>query len=224
MGQKVHPTGFRLGVTVPWQSRWYSRKEYSALLHEDLKIRKQIKSRFFHAGIARIEIERAANRAKITIHTARPGIVIGRKGSEIEQLRRDLQQQTGKQILINIEEVNKPDLDAQLVAENVASQLLRRIGFRRAMKKTVLSAMKAGAQGVRLACKGRLGGAEMSRGEWYREGRVPLHTLRADIDYGFTEARTKYGMIGVKVWIFKGEVFEEKSKPQSEPAAAEAAE
>lgn len=210
MGQKVHPTGFRLGITIPWRSRWYSRNEYSKLLHEDLYIRKQIKTRFYHAGISKVEIERAANRAKITIHTARPGIIIGRKGSEIEQLRKDLQQATGKQILINIEEVNKPDLDAQLVAENVSSQLLRRIGFRRAMKKTVLAAMKAGAQGIRVACKGRLGGAEMSRGEWYREGRVPLHTLRADIDYGLTEARTKYGMIGVKVWIFKGEKFEEK--------------
>lgn len=217
MGQKVHPIGFRLGITKPWESRWYSRKDYSQLLHEDLYIRKEIKRKFYHAGIAWVEIERAANRAKITIHTARPGIIIGRKGAEIEQLRRELQGATEKQILINIEEVNKPDLNAQLVAESVSSQLLRRIGFRRAMKKTLLGAMKAGAQGIRIACKGRLGGSEMSRGEWYREGRVPLHTLRADIDYGFTEARTKYGMIGVKVWIFKGEVFEDTMQ---EPARA----
>ena len=219
MGQKVHPIGFRLGITKPWESRWYARKDYSKLLHEDLFIRKEIKRKFYHAGIARVDIERAANRAKVTIHTARPGIIIGRKGAEIEQLRRDLQQNTGKQILINIEEISKPDLDAQLVAESVASQLLRRIGFRRAMKKTVLAAMKGGSQGIRIACRGRLGGSEMSRGEWYREGRVPLHTLRADIDYGFTEARTKYGQIGVKVWIFKGEVFE-KLQPKR-PATAE---
>jgi len=221
VGQKVHPLGFRLGITKPWESRWYARKDYSKLLHEDLAIRKEIKRRFYHAGVSRVEIERAANRAKITILTARPGIIIGRKGSEIEALRRDLQKSTGKQILINIEEVAKPDLDAQLLAESVASQLLRRIGFRRAMKKTVLAAMKAGAEGIKIACKGRLGGAEMSRGEWYREGRVPLHTLRADIDYGFTEAKTKYGMIGVKVWIFKGEIFEEKKR--GEASASEAA-
>jgi small subunit ribosomal protein S3 len=218
--------GFRLGITKPWLSRWYSRKDYSKLLHEDLYIRREIKRKFYHAGISRVEIERAANRAKITIHTARPGIIIGRKGAEIEQLRRELQEKTGKQILINIEEVNKPDLDSQLLAESVASQLLRRIGFRRAMKKTVLSAMKAGAQGIRIACKGRLGGSEMSRGEWYREGRVPLHTLRADIDYGFTEARTKYGMIGVKVWLFKGEIFMpvrvRRAAAAAEPAAAPA--
>jgi small subunit ribosomal protein S3 len=218
VGQKVHPTGFRLGITKPWESRWFARKDYSKFLHEDLFIRKEIKRKFYHAGISRVEIERAANRAKITIHTARPGIIIGRKGSEIEQLRRDLQQQTGKQILINIEEVTKPDLDSQLLAESVAAQLLRRIGFRRAMKKTVVSAMKAGSQGIRIACKGRLGGAEMSRGEWYREGRVPLHTLRADIDYGFTEARTKYGMIGVKVWLFKGEIFDERTSAAKTPA------
>jgi small subunit ribosomal protein S3 len=221
VGQKVHPTGFRLGITKPWESRWYARKDYSKFLHEDLFIRKEIKRKFYHAGVSRVDIERAANRAKITIHTARPGIIIGRKGAEIEQLRRDLQQSTGKQILINIEEINKPDLDARLLAESVSAQLLRRIGFRRAMKKTVLAAMKAGAQGVRIACKGRLGGAEMSRGEWYREGRVPLHTLRADIDYGFTEARTKYGMIGVKVWLFKGEIFEEPPV-EAEPLAGEA--
>ena len=214
MGQKVHPIGFRLGITKPWESRWYARKEYSKLLHEDLFIRKEIKQKFYHAGISRVDIERAANRAKITIRTARPGIIIGRKGAEIEQLRRDLQQSTGRQILINIEEISKPDIESQLVAESVASQLLRRIGFRRAMKKTVLAAMKAGAEGIRIACRGRLGGSEMSRGEWYREGRVPLHTLRADIDYGFTEARTKYGQIGVKVWIFKGEILKKAKAPR----------
>lgn len=223
MGQKVHPIGFRLGITKPWESRWYARRDYSKLLHEDLFIRREIKRKFYHAGISRVDIERAANRAKITIRTARPGIIIGRKGAEIEQLRRDLQQSTGKQILINIEEIGKLDLDAQLVAESVASQLLRRIGFRRAMKKTVLAAMKGGAQGIRIACKGRLGGSEMSRGEWYREGRVPLHTLRADIDYGFTEARTKYGQIGVKVWIFKGEVFEKVKAARPAATAEEAA-
>jgi len=214
VGQKVHPIGFRLGITKPWESRWYARKEYSKLLHEDLFIRKEIKQKFYHAGISRVDIERAANRAKITIRTARPGIIIGRKGAEIEQLRRDLQQSTGRQILINIEEISKPDIESQLVAESVASQLLRRIGFRRAMKKTVLAAMKAGAEGIRIACRGRLGGSEMSRGEWYREGRVPLHTLRADIDYGFTEARTKYGQIGVKVWIFKGEILKKAKAPR----------
>ena len=205
MGQKVHPIGFRLGYIKPWESRWYSRKEYAKWLHEDFFLRKEIKQRFFHAGVARSEIERASNRVKITIHTARPGIIIGRKGGEIESLRRDLQARTGKQVLINIEEIRKPDLVAQLVAESVASQLERRIAFRRAMKKTVMSAMKNGAQGIKISCSGRLGGADMSRIEWYREGRVPLHTLRADIDYGFTEARTKYGFIGVKVWVFRGE-------------------
>jgi len=215
VGQKVHPLGFRLGVTKPWESRWFARKDYAKLLHEDLSIRKEIKQRFYHAGVSRVEIERAANRAKITIHTARPGIIIGRKGAEIEQLRRELQQKTGKQILINIEEVAKPDLDAQLVAEGVGSQLLRRIGFRRAMKKVVLGALKGGALGIKIQTKGRLGGSEMSRGEWYREGRVPLHTLRADIEYGLAEAKTKYGQIGIKVWIFKGEIFE---KAQAGPA------
>lgn len=207
MGQKVHPIGFRLGYIKPWESRWYAAKtgDYGEWLHEDFVLRQEIKKRFYHAGVARVEIERASNRIKITIHTARPGIIIGRKGGEIEALRRDLEQKSGKQILINIEEVRKPDLVAQLVAENVANQLMRRIGFRRAMKKTVMGAMKAGAQGVRINCAGRLGGSEMARVEWYREGRVPLHTMRADIDYGFTEAKTKYGNIGVKVWIFRGE-------------------
>ncbi len=211
MGQKVHPFGLRLGVIKDWHSRWYFPKDYANFLHEDLKLRKSIKDRFAHAGVAKVEIERAAKRIKVTIHTARPGIIIGKKGSEIEGLRRELETLTGKQIVVNIEEIKRPDLNAQLVAENVAGQLMRRISFRRAMKKTVQSIMKAGALGAKIHCSGRLGGAEMARSEWYREGRVPLHTLRADIDYGFAEAKTKYGIIGVKVWIFKGEVFAKES-------------
>lgn len=219
MGQKVSPVGFRLGVIKQWESRWFANgREYPALLHEDLAIRKEIKRRFFHAGIARVDIERASNRAKITIHTARPGIIIGRKGQEIEGLRKALETKTGKQIIINIEEIKKADVVAQLVAENVASQLMRRIGFRRAMKKTVLSSIKAGAQGIKILCAGRLAGAEMARSEWYREGRVPLHTIRADIDYGFAEAKTKYGLIGIKVWIFRGEVFEDVQPKKAAPA------
>ena len=219
MGQKVHPTSFRLGVIKDWESRWFSQRDYALLLHEDLFIRKEIKSRFYHAGIAKIDIERASNRAKITIHTARPGIIIGRKGIEIEGLRRDLEKKTNKKILINIEEVKKTDLVAQLVADNVSSQLLRRIGFRRAMKKAVQASMRSGALGIRINCAGRLAGAEMARSEWYREGRVPLHTLRADIDYGLTEAKTKYGIIGIKVWIFRGEVFKKEKKPAEKTAA-----
>ncbi len=219
MGQKVHPTSFRLGVIKDWESRWFSQRDYALLLHEDLSIRKEIKNRFHHAGIAKIDIERASNRAKITIQTARPGIIIGRKGIEIESLRRDLEKKTGKKILINIEEVKRTELVAQLVADNVSSQLLRRIGFRRVMKRAVQASMKCGALGIRINCAGRLAGAEMARSEWYREGRVPLHTLRADIDYGLTEAKTKYGMIGVKVWIFRGEVFKKEQKPVEETAA-----
>lgn len=218
MGQKIHPYGFRLGIIKDWQSRSYSPRHYRETLHEDLAIRKLIKSQFAHAGISQVIIERATKRAKMTIHTARPGIVIGRKGESIERLRKDLENLTGKQIVINIEEVKRPDLDGKLVAENIAGQLLRRIGFRRAMKKTVQSCMKAGALGVKIQCSGRLGGAEMSRTEWYREGRVPLHTLRADIDYGLAEAKTKYGIIGVKAWVFRGEVFE---KPQIQIPTAE---
>jgi len=216
MGQKVNPIGIRLKINKQWESRWYppTRREYKVLLHEDLALRKEIKKRFFHAGIARIDIERASNRAKITIHTARPGIIIGRRGQEIESLRKDLETRSGKQVIINIEEIKKADVVAQLVAENVASQLMRRIGFRRAMKKTVLASIKAGAQGIKVLCGGRLAGAEIARSEWYREGRVPLHTLRADIDYGFAEAKTKYGLIGIKVWIFRGEVFEDASQPK----------
>ena len=219
MGQKVHPTSFRLGVIKDWESRWFSQRDYASLLHEDLFIRKEIKNRFYHAGIAKIDIERASNRAKITIRTARPGIIIGRKGIEIENLRRDLEKKTNKKILINIEEVKKTDLVAQLVADNVSAQLLRRIGFRRVMKKAVQASMRSGALGIRINCAGRLAGSEMARAEWYREGRVPLHTLRADIDYGLTEAKTKYGMIGIKVWIFQGEVFKKEKKPVEETAA-----
>lgn len=212
MGQKVNPIAFRLGVIKTWDSRWFSKGDFGNLVHEDFMIRKLIEKKFDHAGISRIEIERAANRAKITIHTARPGIIIGRKGGEIENLRKELESKTGKQIAINIEEVKRPDLNAILVGKSVAAQLLRRISFRRAMKKTVLQSIKSGALGIKISCAGRLGGAEMARSEWYREGRVPLHTIRADIDYGLAEARTKYGIIGIKVWIFKGEVFK-KEKP-----------
>ena len=204
MGQKVNPIGFRLGVIKTWDSRWYAKADYAKLLHEDLKLRAFLKKRLYSSGVSKIEIERAANKAKINIYTARPGLIIGKKGSEVETLKKELAKLTDKEIFLNIQEVRKPELDAQLVAENVALQLERRIAFRRAMKKSVTSALKFGAKGIRITCSGRLGGAEMSRTEWYREGRVPLHTLRADIDYGFAEAKTTYGIIGVKVFIFKG--------------------
>jgi small subunit ribosomal protein S3 len=207
LGQKVHPTGFRLGVHKSWDSKWFATKDYAKLVQEDFMIRKYIKDRLFHAGIARVEVERAANKAKIRIYTARPGIVIGKKGAEIEALRRDLESKFRREILIDIQEVRRPELDATLVGENIALQLVRRVAFRRAMKRAVSAALKFGAKGVRVASAGRLGGAEMARREWYREGRVPLHTLRADIDYGTALARTTYGIIGVKVWIFKGEVL-----------------
>jgi small subunit ribosomal protein S3 len=207
LGQKVHPTGFRLGILKTWDSKWFATKGYSKLVFEDRKIRDYIKERLFHAGISKIEIERAANKVKIRIHTARPGIVIGKKGAEIEVLRRDLERRFKREVLIDIQEVRRPELDATLVAENIALQLVRRVAFRRAMKRAMTSAVKFGAKGIRVASAGRLGGAEMARREWYREGRVPLHTLRADIDYGTALARTTYGIIGVKVWIFKGEVL-----------------
>lgn len=207
MGQKVHPTGFRLGVIKTWDSKWFATKDYSKLVYEDRMVRDYIKTRLFHAGIAKVEIERAANKVKIRIFTARPGIVIGKKGSEIEALRRDLEKKFKREILIDIQEVRRPELDATLVGENIALQLVRRVAFRRAMKRAVTAALKFGAKGVRVASSGRLGGAEMARREWYREGRVPLHTLRADIDYGTALAKTTYGIIGVKVWIFKGEVL-----------------
>ena len=207
MGQKINPIGFRLGVIKSWDSKWYAETDYATLLHEDLKIRNFLKKRLYSSGISKIEIERAANKTKINIFTARPGLIIGKKGSEVETIKKELLNLTSKELFINIIEVRKPELDAQLVAENVALQLERRIAFRRAMKKSVTSALKFGAKGIRITCSGRLGGAEMSRTEWYREGRVPLHTLRADIDYGVAEAKTTYGIIGIKVLIFKGEVL-----------------
>ena len=203
----MHPVGFRLGIIKTWDSRWFANRNYAKLVHEDRMIRNYIKERLYHAGIAKVEIERAASKAKIKIYTARPGIVIGKKGSEIETLRKDLEKKFNREILIDIQEVRRPELDATLVGENIALQLVRRVAFRRAMKRAVTSALKFGAKGVRVACAGRLAGAEMARREWYREGRVPLHTLRADIDYGTALAKTTYGIIGVKVWIFKGEVL-----------------
>lgn len=212
MGQKVHPIGFRLGIVKTWASRWYAEGDYSKLLHEDIKLRDYLKKRLYHAGIAKIELERAASKVKINIFAARPGIIIGKKGAEVEVLKKELAKLTDKEVFINIQEVRKPEVDAQLVAENIALQLERRVAFRRAMKKSVSMALKFGAQGIKITCAGRLGGAEMSRTEWYREGRVPLHTLRADIDYGFAEAKTTYGIIGVKVLIFKGEVLSQAKK------------
>ena len=207
MGQKTHPVGFRLGVIRTWDSKWYEEKQYAAWLHEDIKIREYIKKKLSGAGISKVEIERAAAKVKVSIHTPRPGIVIGKKGVGIEQLKKELQALSKSEVFVNIHEVRKAEIDAQLVAENVAMQLERRVAFRRAMKKAVQTSLKFGAKGIRIACKGRLGGAEMARYEWYRDGRVPLHTLRADIDYGLAEARTTYGVIGVKCWIFKGEVL-----------------
>jgi len=207
LGQKVHPNGFRLGITKTWDSRWFSQREFGDFLIEDLKLRDFVKKRLSQASISKIEIERAAGKIRLVIHTARPGIVIGPKGSEIEKLRREMLSMTKKEVIVDVKEIRKPEIDAQLVAENVAQQLERRIAFRRAMKKAVTSSLKSGAKGIRIATAGRLGGAEMARREWYREGRVPLHTLRADIDYGFAEARTTYGIIGIKVWIFKGEII-----------------
>ncbi len=210
MGQKVHPIGFRLGYSKVWNSRWFADKDFSKLLQEDKTIRGFLKKRLYEAGIARLEIERAANKAKIIIFTARPGIVIGKKGAQIESLKKELEGIIQREVIIDIQEVRKPETEAQLVAENVAQQLERRVAFRRAMKKAVNSALKFGAKGIKISCAGRLGGAEMARSEWYREGRVPLHTLRADIDYGFAEAATTYGLIGVKVILFKGENLPEK--------------
>ena len=207
MGQKVHPIGFRLGVIRSWDSKWYEERNYAKWLHEDIKIRDFVKKELGHAGISKVEIERAANNVKVTVHTARPGIVIGKRGAGVDTVTKDVQKLTANHVTLAISEVRKAETDAQLVAENIATQLERRIAFRRAMKKAVQTSQKFGAKGIRVACSGRLGGAEMSRYEWYREGRVPLHTLRADIDYGFAEAKTTYGKIGVKVWIFRGEVL-----------------
>lgn len=207
MGQKVNPIGFRLGINKDWNSKWFAGKEYSSFVIEDYNIRKFLKSKLQQAGISKIEIERAANKVRIKIHTARPGLVIGKKGTEIQNLKKELENKIKREFFIDIQEVRKPEVDAQLLAENIALQLVRRVSFRRAMKKSVTSALRFGIQGVKIACSGRLGGAEMARREWYRKGRVPLHTIRADIDYGFAEAFTTYGVIGIKVTIFNGEIL-----------------
>ena len=216
MGQKVHPTGFRLGIVKTWESRWYADKKYAEYILEDYELRRFLKKKLQHAGIAKIEIERSAKRIRLRIYAARPGIIIGKKGSEIALLKKDIEKTVSRDVSIDIQEVRKPETDAQLVSENVALQLQKRVAFRRAMKRGIASAMRFGAQGIKIICSGRLGGAEMARTEWYREGRVPLHTLRADIDYGFIEAKTTYGIIGVKVFIFNGEVL---TKDQTELAA-----
>ncbi len=213
MGQKVHPVGFRLGVIRSWDSKWYGEKSYVEWLHEDIMLRQYIRKECANAGVSKVEIERAANKVKISIFTARPGIIIGRKGVGIDALKKKLARLTDAEMFLKIEEIRRPDIDAQLVADGVAQKLLRRVAFRRAMKQAVGNAMKLGAKGIRIACAGRLGGAEMARREQYLEGRVPLHTLRADIDYGFSEAHTTYGAIGVKVWIFKGEVIPDRKRP-----------
>ena len=217
MGQKVNPIGLRLGIIKTWESRWFGGKNYADYIFEDYKLRKFIKQKLYHAGVSRIEIERSAKRIRLRIYTARPGIVIGKKGAEIAQLKKEVEQLTVSEVLIDIQEVRKPEIDAQLVAENVANQLERRVAFRRAMKRAVQSSLRFGALGIKVICAGRLGGAEIARTEWYREGRVPLHTLRADIDYGTAEARTTYGVVGVKVMIFKGEVLR-KDPPMAEPS------
>ncbi|MBF0438364.1 MAG: 30S ribosomal protein S3 [Magnetococcales bacterium] len=208
MGQKVHPTGFRLGITKTWDTRWYADKAYASLLLEDIKLREWIKKRLEHASVSKIIIERPAKKARINIHSARPGIIIGKKGADIEKLKNDIAKVANTEVAINIVEVRKPEAEAQLIAENVSQQLVRRVAFRRAMKRAVTSAMRLGALGIRINCAGRLGGGEIARTEWYREGRVPLHTLRADIEYGFADANTTYGVIGVKVWVFKGEIID----------------
>ncbi len=215
MGQKVNPIGLRLGIVKTWESRWFGGKNYANYIFEDHKLRKFVKQKLYHAGVSRIEIERSAKRIRLRIYTARPGIVIGKKGAEIAQLKKEIEKLTTHEVLIDIQEIRKPEIDAQLVAENVATQLERRVAFRRAMKRAVQSALRFGALGIKVICAGRLGGAEIARTEWYREGRVPLHTLRADIDYGLAEARTTYGVVGVKVTIFKGEVLR-KDQPVAE--------
>jgi small subunit ribosomal protein S3 len=224
VGQKVHPKGLRIGIIKDWDAKWYSQKDYQKLLHEDFKVRKFVKEKLYASGVSRIEIERAANRVKVNIHTAKPGIVIGRGGAEVENLKRQLEAMTGKRININISEVKKPEVDAQLVAENVASAQEKRIAFRRAMKQAVTRTMRMGAEGIKIMSSGRLAGAEIARTEWYSEGKVPLHTLRADIDYGFAEANTTYGKIGVKVWIYKGEVLPEKNVREAKKQVVEGGE
>jgi small subunit ribosomal protein S3 len=207
MGQKVNPIGLRVGINRTWDSRWFASREFANLLHEDLKLKKYLTERLGQAGVSRIVIERPAKKARVTIHTARPGVVIGKKGADIEKLRSDLAKMTGSEVSLNIVEIRKPEIDAKLIADNIAQQLERRVAFRRAMKRAVQSAMRLGALGIRINCAGRLGGAEIARMEWYREGRVPLHTLRAEIDFGESTAKTTYGTCGVKVWVFKGEIM-----------------
>ncbi|MCF8111557.1 MAG: 30S ribosomal protein S3 [Desulfobacteraceae bacterium] len=213
MGQKANPIGMRLGINRTWSSRWYADKDYPSYVYEDHKIRQFLKKKLYHAGISRIEIERSSRRIKLRIHASRPGIIIGKKGAEIEALKKELEKLVSAEVMVDIQEVRKPELDAQLVAENVANQLVRRVAFRRAMKRCVASAMRFGAKGIKIICSGRLGGAEMARIEWYKEGRIPLHTLRADIDYGLAVAETTYGTIGVKVYIFKGEILQDDQLP-----------
>ena len=214
MGQKTHPVGFRLGYVKTWESRWYADKDYAKLLHEDLKIRDYVKKKLHHAGIARIDIERSTNKCRVNIHAARPAMIIGRRGQEVEVLKKELSRFTSSEVFVNIMEVRPAEIAAQLVAENIAIQLERRVSYRRAMKKGITLALKFGAQGIKVRCAGRLGGGEIARAEWYREKRVPLHTLRADIDYGFAQSKTTYGMIGVKVWLFKGEILKSGTAAQ----------
>lgn len=222
MGQKVHPKGFRIGIIRDWDSNWYADRDYTDLLHEDYKLRKYVKEHFYTAGISKVEIQRTGNRVRVTIHTAKPGIVIGRGGLEVEKLKAELIKMTGKNVNINIQEIKKPELDAQIVAENIAQQLEKRISFRRAMKQTVGRTMRAGGVGIKVMISGRLGGAEIARTEWYSEGKVPLHTLRADVDYGFAEANTTYGKIGIKVWINRGEIMPAAKQRPKQKAVEEA--
>jgi small subunit ribosomal protein S3 len=221
MGQKIHPTGFRLALNRNWASRWYANnKNFATMLNEDIKVRDFLKERLAHAAVSRVVIERPAKNARITVYSARPGVVIGKKGEDIESLKTELQKMLRVPVHVNIEEVRKPELDAQLIADSIAQQLQKRIMFRRAMKRAITNAMRLGAQGIKIMSAGRLNGIEIARTEWYREGRVPLHTLRADIDYGFAEAKTTYGVIGIKVWVFKGEVMAQNEQPLMAPAAA----
>ena len=215
MGQKTHPYGFRLVYNKTWHSRWYADRDYSKILHSDLDLRHGLKRRLSHAGVSEIDIERAADRLRVTIYTSRPGIIIGRKGAEVDKLRDELTRKMGREVHINIQEIQRPELDAQLVAESIANQLLRRIAFRRAMKKAMESSFRFGAKGVKIMVSGRLGGSEIARTEWYQDGRLPLHTLKAEIDYGFAESRTSYGVIGVKVWIYKGDLSRERGRRAS---------
>ncbi len=216
MGQKVHPYGFRLGFNKTWQSRWYSDRDYAELLHEDIDLRRKLKIRFSHAGVSRIETERAANKLKIDIYTSRPGIIIGRKGTEVEKLKQEIQQTTSREVFINIQEIQKPELEAQLISESVAAQLEKRVAFRRAMRKAVESALRFGVRGIKVRVSGRLNGAEIARSEWYLHGQLPLQTLRSDIDYGFAEANTTYGQIGIKVWLCKGEQFSPRTEREED--------